>query len=425
MKKREIKLFIVLLLSTAFIFSFSHFGAKAYNALTEDSTGFKKGTTIAQIDVSNKSKAEALALLNEQLQKWRSETKVTIQYKEKSVPLDIAQYQFDLEASVENAKDGHQNDVVVTFKSGDLYQYMKQMSSKLDSSKVDMDPLVSELIMYAANLTPNQYLLKVDKFLSVANNNEVISEAALSPATVPIELGILVEELSPIKIEPQSQISLLQLLEKRKFTTFPSEAASMVGTVIFKTILASNFTIVEKHIGQVLPDYAELGLEAKVDYTNHLDFVFVNPNDLNYEIGLKLVDHTLTATLKGSPFLYNYKVKLSNKQEFKPKTIIQYSPLLSPDEVKIQQSGGNGLMIKVYREVFGENDVWLSNELISEDFYPPIPTIEVRALKSTTNNTGTTDTGTNNTSTTDSTSPTQPAPNTEDDLYGKPNEETK
>ncbi len=442
MRKNEIKVFIVLLTCTFFIFSFSHFGASAYQSFTSNNSGFETGTMIGPIDVSGKSKDEALVLLTDGLQKWRSETTINLQYKEKNVPVDLTQFQFDLENSVSLAKDGQKNEILVKFKSGDLYRYLKTISNELDSSKVKLDSLQSELITYAANLTSGQYQIKVEKFLTDASNNhEVISEASISPSTIPTELGLLVGELSPIKIEPKSQISLLKLMEERKFTTFPTDAASMIATVVYKTVLASNFTIVEKHSGQVLPDYAELGLEAKIDLDNHLDLVFVNPNEVSYEITLQMDNNTLTAYLKGSSFLNDYKIKLSEKQEFNPKTVIQYSPLLLPGGVKVQQKGKNGQMIDVYREVYGENDEWLSKEFISEDFYPPIPRIEIRGLTSSQSSDGQTgQTGQTNSSTTDGTiqnnnqdtgntdgtTPSQPTPsNTNDDLFGKPNETTK
>jgi hypothetical protein len=450
-KKPEIKLFVILLVCTAFVFSFSHFGSSAYQAMTSDSGGFDEGTMIGPVDVTGKSKEETLTLLSETLQKWRSETSINLQYKEKKVPVDVAQFQFDLENTVEMAQDGQQNEVIVTFKSGDLYQYLQNLSGELDSSSIKLDPMLAELISYGANFQSGQHVLKVDKYLVAGlNDHEVISEASITPEFVPIELGLLVEELSPIKIEPQAQVSLLKLLEERQFTTFPSEAASMIASVIYQTILASNFNVVEKHTSQVLPEYLELGLEAKVDYDNHLDFIFANPNETSYEIALELDNNTLSAYLKGSSFLNSYKVKLSDKEEFEPKTIVQFSPLLNPNAVKVQEKGSNGLLIKVYRQVYGESDEWLRNDFISEDFYPPIHTVEIHGLKST-QGTGTTDgtggttgttpgttTGTGNTQggNTDGTNgitPTVPNPSDtddgyyddDDDLFGKPNETTK
>ncbi|WP_318508186.1 VanW family protein [Bacillus sp. T3] len=434
-KKPEFKLFIILFICTAFIFSFSHFGASAYNNVRTNSGGFGAGTIIGPIDVSGKSKDEALELLTESLKKWRSDTTIHLQYKEKSIPIDVTGFNFDLENSVEMAKEGQQNEIIVTYKSGELYQYLQNLSSELNQSTVKIDPLLSELIGYGTIFQNGEHYVKVEKHLTIAlNEHDAISSALITPEYIPLELGLLVKELSPIKVKAKSQVSLLKLLEQRQFTTFPADASTMIASVIYETIMASNFTIVEKHTSQILPEYVKLGLEAKVDNANHLDFIFTNPNESNYEITLQLEGNTLTAYLKGSTFLNHYVLKLADKKEYKPKTIVQYSPLLSPGEVKVEQTGSNGVTIKVFRQTYGEKEEWLRDELISEDYYPPLHRIEIHGLKSTgtTDGTGTTDQGNvspDDGSTSEQTPalPTTPNPwGTEDDnLFGKPNETTK
>jgi hypothetical protein len=440
--QRLIKLFIVLFGCTAFIYSFSHFGAMAFETFTSDHDGFAAGTTIGNVDVSGKSADEARALLAERVTKWNSETSIKLQYKEKNAEVDASQFRFDIDKSVEKAVDGQKNDVVVTFKSGDLYQTVKSISSDLDSSKLEMDPIKSELLGYASDLKSGAFQIKLDKFLVATENNDgVISEAMIKPEYIPIDLGLMVEELSPIKIEPQSQVSLLKLIQENNLTALPSEGASMIAAALYQAILPSNFKIVEKHTGQILPQYVNLGMEAKVDFANHLDFVFGNPNDLSYEIELQLNDSVLTASLKGSSLLYGYKISFAEKKEYSPKTIIQYSPTLASAGERIQENGAKGQFIRVYREVYGENDAWLGKELITEDFYPPIHSIKLRGLTALETNPdsiapggqsgtnpetqqpGQTNQGTENGAGTI----TPPAtPGEEDDgLYGKPNETLK
>ena len=440
-----IKLFIVLFGCTAFIYSFSHFGAMAFDAFISENDGFAAGTMIGNVDVSGKSKEEATALLNEGINKWSSTTTVTFHYKEKNVPVDVSQINFDIEKSVSSAKDGQKNDVVATLKEGELYQVVKSASSELDSASVEIDPIQDELLGYAANLQSGDFQIKLDKFL-VANENgdQVISEATIKPEFVPLDLGLMVEELSLIKIKPQSQVSLLKLLQENNLTGASSEGASVIAAALYQVILPSNFKIVEKHIGQIIPKYVSLGMEAKVDFQNHLDFVFGNPNDLSYEIELQLNNSVLTASLKGSSFLYGYKISFDN-QEYSPKTIIQYSPspLLASVAERVQEKGSNGQFIKVYREVFGENDAWVGKELITEDFYPPIHNIKLRGLIAAEPNPenpdptgqtggnqnpqpsgGTNNEGVGNEEGTPAT-PTPPAEEDDGGLYGKPNETLK
>nr|WP_281427656.1 VanW family protein [Mesobacillus maritimus] len=202
-----------------------------------------------------------------------------------------------------------------------------------------------------------------------------------------------VEALSPITVPAQSQISFVKLLEESQLTAIPSGISSMIASGIYSTILSTNFEIIERHIGQVLPDDIELGYEAKINPDNHLDFVFGNPNDTEYMIELQWSYPVLTVQLKGSPFLYKYEIVESDKKEFKPKTIIQYSPQLLPEQNKVKEAGKHGYLIKISRKVLGEKGELLREEIISEDFYVPVEKVEVHGLKAgTTSDDATTDT---------------------------------
>ena len=49
-------------------------------------------------------------------------------------------------------------------------------------------------------------------------------------------------------------------------------------------ILPTNFSIIERNISEELPDYAELGFEAKVNPEKNKDLVFSNGNESSYKI---------------------------------------------------------------------------------------------------------------------------------------------
>src|SRR5690606_11403216 len=89
----------------------------------------------------------------------------------------------------------------------------------------------------------------------------------------------------------------------------------------------------------------------------------------------------LTVQVKGSPFLYSYNIEQSEIEEFKQKTIIQYSPQLLPNQTLVKDEGKAGFRIKTIRKVLGESGEFIREELISEDYYAPIEKIEVHGLK--------------------------------------------
>ncbi|HJV17174.1 MAG TPA: G5 domain-containing protein, partial [Bacillales bacterium] len=73
-----------------------------------------------------------------------------------------------------------------------------------------------------------------------------------------------------------------------------------------------------------------------------------------------------------------YKIS-TDIQGFKPKTIIQYSPLLASGKVSVTTPGKEGNLVKVYREIY-QSDQLLKKELIAEDYYPPVYRVEIHSL---------------------------------------------
>jgi vancomycin resistance protein YoaR len=420
--QQAIKLFIVLSICTAFMYSFSHFGALAYNAMTDDRTQYDKGTTVGSIDLTGKTKSEALTLLTEQLQKWRNETIIQLQYKEKTIPVDLSIYHFDLENTIEVIANGQKTPVIVSIKPTDFKKIVEQVSPTINLTAEETNKLNDDLLQYSKELTAGNHTVHI---ATVANSMETISYVELKLNDVTVEMNDWVKALSPIMIDPQETISLVKLFEEKNLKEIPDSIKSMFATGIYESILPTNFIIIERHTGQFLPDYAKLGYEANIDMKNKRDLLFTNPNSTSYQLKLDWKDNTLVIEVMGSSFLYDYVVKLGEVEKFKPKTIVQYNPLLK-DGIRVQQEGTNGLMVKVYREVSGEAGVVLQKDLVAEDYYPPVHRIEIHRLPSSTTGESTAvtnPTGSEIQSTTTSTQTPNNAANEE--LWGKPDEARK
>ena len=434
-KQQGIKLFLVMVICTVFMYSFSHFGALAYNAVTTDSDQYEKGTAVGSIDLTGKTKSEALTTLTEQQQKWRSETTLQIQYKEKTIPIEIEIYHFDLENTIELIVNGQKNPINVTIKASDIENMIKEVSPELTLTKDEINLLTNELMRYAVELTPGNHTIALEKLITSTAKQETINQAELKLFDISVEMTDWIKALSPIVIEPKGNISLAKVFEEKELEKMPDSIKSMIATGIYEVILPTNFTVIERHTSQSLPEYAKLGYEANIDVKNNRDLLFLNPNSSSYEIELQWMNNTLVIQLKGSKFLYDYKVNLGETQQYKPKTIVQYNPLLKSG-IQVQQEGTNGLLVKVYREVNGEAGELIDKVLVAEDYYPPVHRIEIHRLPSTSTPKSGDPTGTNetppSTETTDSTpsdpnNPSQPTKEDEleDDLWGKPDEAKK
>ena len=98
------------------------------------------------------------------------------------------------------------------------------------------------------------------------------------------------EQLHEIELAPMSQFSLIKHVEELGLQQLSSEALSGIATGIYQVILPTNFSIIERNISEELPDYAELGFEAKVNLETNKDLVFLNGNESSYKIILKAKD---------------------------------------------------------------------------------------------------------------------------------------
>lgn len=86
-----------------------------------------------------------------------------------------------------------------------------------------------------------------------------------------------------------------------------------------------------------------------------------------------------------APQKTKYQYKIENKEEIHYRTIYRYKKDLQPCCKRVIQNGVNGQRVEVYRVSVAENGAELSRELISTDFYLPVPEIILLALPSSEN----------------------------------------
>lgn len=371
-----LKLFLVLVISTAYIFSFSHFGTLAYDSVINRNDEFTVGTKIGSLSVAEKTVKEVMEQTDEELTKWLNNTTITLKYKEKSEELDLSYFNFDIKKSVLDAKQGQDNPVIVDLEP--LDDVLQTLSPALSAADLHMEELKGVLLQSATMLESGSFEFRLDPFLVDSSSDEVILAVAVIDAEFfDSEMDVLVGKT--IEISGTSQFSLLNYVED-EVGELPSLSLSKLATAIYGVILPTNFDIIERHISNELPAYADLGFEAKADMDLKNDLVFSNPNEFSYFIEFEKKNGSLSVSLKGPQLLNGYKILPEDKETFEPKIILQFAHLSNPNEVRVKEEGKNGQLIKVYREHRDEKGEVLKKELLSEDFYPPIHRIEIRDL---------------------------------------------
>jgi hypothetical protein len=372
----EMKIFSVIIVSTLLIFSFSHFGVQAFEGIISKVKGFPENTWIGPIDVSGLEKTEASQQITTKVTEWQTNSTIQLSFKEVNGSFPIENINFNIEKSVQAAKNSTKNEVLITIEDSALQESLTALSSTFSENKVDVDTLKRELITKVSSLQTGTININVEDFLSIP----VLKEQIVHTVSIPIINDDLKNIGASLIIESKTAFSLLSFLEKQGLKELDSSIIDLVSSGIYQAILPTNFEILERHIGAELPENISLGFEAKVDSNLKWDLSFYNPNEDNYKIEIYSEGQFLKFDVVGVPFLYEYTIMQEGMQMFNPKTIKQYSPLLEPGLSKITKSGQKGFYLEISRLIIDETGKVLEQQLVSKDYYAPIHQVEVVGL---------------------------------------------
>lgn len=374
MKKQQIvKFSLILSVLSIFIFCFTYFGSDIFSARTSAKQVFSENTRIGNFDVSNKSQEEATTYIQTQVDSWLAEANIRLVYKGQNYPVNTTSFIFGVEDSISSATSGAQNELYVNWEEEALntLNLPSSIMAKLDTEKFTIKVQES-----AQKLIP-EIEIKLEDFLPA--EEPVIISTALVKLTSDVE-SENIKKLVEIEILPDSMFSLAAYANENGLANVSASTFSQIGSALYKALLQSDISIIERHISSQLPKNIELGYETKVDFPQNFDLKFYNTSDTSYKIGWNLNGQELEVVVTGAPPMYEYKITATDKQEFKPRIIKQYSPLLKQGQKSVQTEGKAGMMIKINKEIYGDNGELLKTELISEDFYPPSHRVEVLPL---------------------------------------------
>lgn len=167
----------------------------------------------------------------------------------------------------------------------------------------------------------DEELIIEDYFASYVSGKDIVNTIEISVLDNKEELEAVIPSMKEITILPKTTFSLLGLLEDVNQKTIKDDSLSMLATGIYQLVLETNFELRERTISEELPDYVELGYEAKASFREKLDLRFTNPNEDAYLIALKLEDNQLILQLKGQEFPYAYKIVTEKRKNISRKRL--------------------------------------------------------------------------------------------------------
>ncbi|HZG70605.1 MAG TPA: hypothetical protein VEY51_03630 [Chondromyces sp.] len=372
-----IKIILTLSVLTAYFIGFSYYSANAYEKIFNLSAGFDEGTKIGPLDLSYKTKAEAVDLLRNQTEEWKKEKKVTLEYVEKTTSVDSSLFEFQIQQSVSETVSGQGTPLISTIEEEVLQQLISQEFPENISDYLDYTALASDLQDIASFLQEGESVMDLSLYLDKQKKQEVIAEAWGSKETVTADLQQFVTENPSVKLKGRTAFSFLQWIEGTEYTSLNIEDMNMLSSLFYRLVLQTNFSIFEKNQSEQLPSFIELGYEANVNLVKDLDFIFMNENQVDYTVELQVVNDKLYGAVKGIPFVYQYEPMLKNKKLLEPKKILKFTPDLPYGHMEVEKEGEKGQMIQMYRAIYGIEGHLLKEEWVSEDFYLPVHRVEM------------------------------------------------
>ncbi|APH04218.1 VanW family protein [Bacillus weihaiensis] len=375
-----VKAFVVLLISTVYLIAFSQIGARAYDFMAGGGT-FQPGTKIGSVTVENMTVEQAVEEVSKQVDQWFLGDYLQVSINDQNVVIGQDFFFIDIQKTVQDVLEGKSDSLSVEINK-DVYDLLVKEELGDSYSTIDHEQLQQVLVDAVKAMANEQQYYVIQAFVK-QELNTIAAETTITREFDQELLQKVINQIGTIHVPAQSQISVVELLGSHAEPNTPE--INSVTSALYKTLLLTNFEIVERHTSLELPNEVELGYEASV-IAGKSDLKWFNPNPSDYTISFTVTNNSFIVTVHGAPFLYTYDLKLSEQETYPPKQIKRYTSLLGEKEEKVVQDGKNGLFVKVSRIVKDLEGALLETEEIAEDFYPPVhKIIETGLLNPVTN----------------------------------------
>ncbi len=253
----------------------------------------------------------------------------------------------------------------------------EQLTKQLESMGVwEAETTLNEVIAQAS------YLNKHSIEATVADTTSMEAERlALSIEQIPTNAkGVLalVNTLNDYIIAPNEPFSLLNFLGE-KAEEANNEGVNFVASLIYHTVLQTEFEILERHAQDKKMDYLQQGLDAAVNSVLNKDLQFINYATQPTKLKLMIENDSLKVELLAQTKEKEITVRVSKDKIVQPRIITRYSKDLAMGQEEIIQNGQEGVRVEVYRSIV-ENGI-SKEELVSRDYYAPINRIVVQSSR--------------------------------------------
>lgn len=246
----------------------------------------------------------------------------------------------------------------------------ERLIAALDADpSIDMIQTTNDLQLKASVLSPEPLQL-VSSNISIADMERAgfINVQTSLPAA---ELTAAVELLNEKVLQPQEVFSLNETLLQGS-SPISEETANFVASMIYITVLQTEFELIERHSQGIVPSYSTVGLEAMVSQKIGRDFQFKN----TFESPV-----TIEASNSGGVFLFEFYTlgadssatyEVGSREEIQPKRLERLVADLAYGQERQIETGRSGWRVITYRTISSTTGSFETQEVVARDYYPPV-----------------------------------------------------
>ena len=345
----------------------------------KDSSG---SSTIGGIEVTNVKRTDLHETLQLAINDWLS-TPVEVSDRENTITLDASDLTFDIETAISQYEAMTKKPWYAFWQKDKIVQIPLPVTvceaaiAKINAMATwDADQTVNSLITQASYLHNHEIEAIINDLTSQLNERIAFQIADVPSGAMGLEDAMTI--LNETIIMPNQAVSLLTLLGDQV------EAVNQVGmnflaSVLYSTVLQTEYEILERHPQAQIPDYLQPGLEALMDPTLAQDLQFINLSEQPGKMNMTIEGNQAKVEIFSATKENEIKVRVETARTVTPRTIYRYSEELAIGQETVAQEGKAGLRVNVYRLIDDES------VLVSQDYYAPINQIVVRSSKQRTN----------------------------------------
>lgn len=376
--KNVLKLFSIVLAATIVFYGTSSIGVLA----GQDSAtlkSFSGQTYVGPFDMTKLKGKAAKAKLASNFEELQSNFSGQLIFQDKTVDLPIEVIQYDVNKTLEQMIRGGENRIYAKASEDGLRTILSQQFSPLSFSDEDVTAIALSVEKELENgIMPSR--IYISDSLNENFSSTEVSSSSIKIPEVSSTVQKVMESLNGTEIHSFSTFSLLDYIKTDNFGYISNDDLTVIASLLYATLLKTNFIIDERNTGERLHEDVAIGYEAAINQELSIDFIFTNPNKTTFTLQTNESSNVLTVSLLGMPFIYSYEVNASPVTYYNPRKVIQFSAFVATGAIEVLEEGISGQEVNINKTIFeGTNEI--QSYEVSEDYYGPVHRIELHPLK--------------------------------------------